>query len=108
MVNYNTTLGLPYIRISEISIKDYGNGNMDLVYYENEAIRDTNGIVYHLTDKIQKFALDLSNFAEPVQAVDPATGSDISGMTFTSNQVLLGILAFIRADQKRRAEADNG
>lgn len=107
MANYNTTLGLPYTRVCEVSIRDYGNGNLALEYFEKEAMLDANGVVHHLTDKIDKHVLDLALITQPVQAVDPATGDDIIGMTFTSTQILLGILAFIRADQKRRDAESN-
>lgn len=108
MKNYDTTSGLPYTRVSEVAIRDYGNGNISIEYSEKEALLDAAGKVHPLTDAINKYVLDLSQITEPVQAVDPATGADIPGLTFTKNQVFLGILAFIRADQKRRDEADNG
>lgn len=109
MTNYNTTLGLPYTRVSEVSIKDYGNGVLTLEYFEKTAILDAGGVVHHLTDPTEKNVLDISKITEPVQAVNPATGEDITGMTFTYDQVFLGILAFIRQDQKRRdAEVTNG
>lgn len=102
MTNYDTTNGLPYTRISEISIRDYGNQNLALEYYEKTAMKDSQNKVHHLTDNPEKVVLDLSKIVEPVQAVDPTTGADIPGLTFTYNQIFLGILAFIRQDQKRR------
>lgn len=107
MANYDTTIGLPYIRVSEVAIRDYGNGNISIEYFEKEALLDANNKVHHLTDVADKYVLDLSQITEPVQAVDPATGADIPGLTFTKQQVFLGILAFIRADQKRRTEVVN-
>ena len=106
MSNYNTTNGLPYTRIPEISIKDFGNGNLQLEYYEKLALLDANGTVHHLLNDINKFTLDLSKIQEPVQAVDPVTGDDIPGLSFTQNQIFLGIIAFIRQDQKRREAAN--
>lgn len=108
MKNYDTTSGLPYTRVSEVAIRDYGNGNISIEYSEKEALLDASGKVHHLVENTDKFVLDLEKITEPVQAVNPATGADIAGLTFTKNQVFLGILAFIRADQKRRDEVDNG
>jgi hypothetical protein len=71
------------------------------------AVVDGDGVVRHTNDYMTENILQLSSITEPVQCVRPDTGADIPGMTATQQQLMLMLLAFIRADQKRRdAEQD--
>lgn len=103
--NYDTTASKPYPRVTAISIRYPTNGVPLIDYVEQMAIVDGDGMVQHLEGGSTSHSLDLSQITQPVQAVDPATGADIPGLTFTSNTVMLGLLAFLRTDQKRREGA---
>lgn len=103
--NYDTTTKKPYPRVTAISIRYPTNGVPLIDYVEQMAIVDGDGLVQHLEGGSTSHSLDLSQITQPVQAVDPATGADIPGLTFTSNTVMLGLLAFLRTDQKRREGA---
>lgn len=100
--NYDTTTKKPYPRVTQINIKYPTNGVPQIEYTEQMAIVDGDNVVQHLDGGAFSRTLDLAQITQPVQAVDPATGADIPGVTFTSNAVMLGLLAFLRADQKRR------
>ena len=99
--NYDTTNGKPYPRVTQITIK-YTTAGVPLIdYLEQQAIVDGDNMVRHLEGGATSHTLDLSQLTQPVQAVDPATGADIPGLTFTADQVMLGLLAFLRAVHKR-------
>ncbi len=100
--NYNTTTKTPYPRVVSINIHYPANGIPEVSYVEQMAIVDASGAVHHLADCATTHPLDLLAILQPVRAVDPSTGADIPGMTFTSDAVMVGLLAFLRADQKRR------
>ena len=88
--------------MTQINLKYPANGVPQIDYTEQQAIVDTDGNVQHLATGSFNHSIDLTQITQPVQAVDPATGADIPGVSFTSNTVMLGLLAFLRADQKRR------
>ena len=100
--NYDTTNSLPYPRITDISISYGTDGVPRIEYVEQMAIVDSNGQVHHIGGSASRHPLDLTAITEPVQVVHPATGQPIPGQTVTSQQVMLGLLAFLRADQLRR------
>lgn len=101
MRNYDTTTHNPYPRITAINITYSKAGVPEVIYVEQQAVVDGDGHVQHLSDTPVQKRLDLSGISEPVQIVHPATGAAIPGMTVTSQQLMLGLLAFVRADQKR-------
>lgn len=102
MRNYDTTKGLPYPRITQINITYSENGKPTIEYTERTAIVDASGSVQHIDSGATRHVLNLDAITEPVQIVNPATGEAIPGMTTTGRQVMLSLLAFLRADQKRR------
>lgn len=102
MRNYNTTNHMAYPRVTRIEIDYNEQGEPFIIYTEQMAIVDGSGKVCHLKGEATKHRLDLTQIAQPVQVVHPATGEDIVGMTATRQQVELSMLAFVRADQKRR------
>ncbi len=105
--NYDTTTQNPYPRITEVTISYPQSGDPAVEYVERMAIVDGNGHIQHLDNGSTRNVLDLSSINEPAQVVNPATGQPIHGMTATRQQVMLGLLAFLRADQVRRdAEVD--
>ena len=101
MRNYDTTVGLPYPRVTRIEIEYATNGRPLIEYVERLAIVDSSGQVQHIDAGATRHTLDLSAITEPVQIVNPATGEPISGATTTGRQVMLGLLAFLRANQLR-------
>lgn len=105
--NYDTTTQNPYPRITEVTISYPQSGDPTVEYVERMAIVDGSKNVQHLDNGSTINVLDLAAINEPVQIVNPATGQPILGMAVTRQQVMLGLLAFLRADQLRRdADAD--
>lgn len=100
--NYDTTTKTPYVRVPQIEIRYSPTAETKVTYVELMAIVDANDKVQHLDGVGVQVKMDLDSITEPVQCVDPQTGADIPGMTITKDQLMLGILAFIRADQIRR------
>jgi len=102
MRNYDTTKGLPYPRITKIEIDYSADGKPRIEYVERLAIVDSSGKVQHLDAYLTYHVLDLNTMTDPVQIVNPATGEPIPGATATGQQVMLGMLAFLRGDQLAR------
>jgi len=100
--NYDTTSHKVFPRVPEIRLFYPANGVPLVRYVELMAIVDGNGNVQHTDAGAVEHTLQIHQFTEPVQCVDPATGADIPGMKTSRAQLMLGLLAFIRADQKRR------
>lgn len=102
MRNYDTTNHRPYPRVTAISIQYSAAGVPLIEYIEQMAVVDGTGTVQHIDVPSSRHILDLAAITEPVQMVYPATGKAIPGKSVTSEDLQLGILAFLRADQKRR------
>ena len=100
--NYDTTNKRPYPRVTKIEILYPSNGIPQITYIEQMAIVDADGVVQHLAQGATTHTLDLSLITQPVQVVHPATDVQIPGMPTTSEDTMLRLLAFPRADQKRR------
>jgi hypothetical protein len=76
-------------------------------YVEVMAVVDGNNAVQQLDEPARSYVMDLAKITEPVQIVLPSTGQPIPGQVITAQSLMLGILAFLRADQMRRdAETD--
>lgn len=105
--NYDTTTHNPYPRVTEIHVTYSRAGVPDVVYVERMAVVDGDGHVQHLSDTPVQRHLDLTKFTEPVQIPNPATGEYFPGMTAELQQLMLGIFAYIRADQKRRDQEND-
>ena len=102
MRNYDTTTHKPYPRVTEVLVRYAASGVPTIEYVEQMAVVDGDGRVQHLADGATRHTLDLSQITEPVQIVHPETGAAIPGQVVTQQQLMLGILAFLRADQVRR------
>lgn len=99
--NYDTTQHKPYPRVTQVTI-DYSQSGVPTVrYVEQLSVVDGDNKVQHLASAPVQRLLDLSKIQAPIQIVNPSTGADIPGMTVTIQQLMLGILAVLRADQKR-------
>lgn len=103
--NYDTTNHKSYPRITEVNIEYGESGRPVIEYVERMAIVDGDSRVQHLAVQPTRHTLDLGSITEPVQVVHPDTGTPIPGQTVTSQQIMLGLLAFLRADQMRRDAA---
>lgn len=99
--NYDTTNKRPYPRVTTVILRYPTTGVPMIEYVEQQAIVDADNVVRHLEGGVSSQTLDLTQITQPVQAVNPTTGADIPGLTYTADQVMLGILAFIRANQKK-------
>lgn len=105
--NYDTTNHKPYPRVTSLSISYAQDGTPHIEYVEQMAILDGDNRVQHIDGTARRHVLDLSQITEPVQVVHPATGQPIPGQTVTQQQLMLGLLAFLRAGQNLiDAEAD--
>ena len=102
MRNYDTTNHKPYFRVARVEISYSEAGVPGIEYIEQVAIVDGDNRVQHLSAQPSRHVLSLGQITEPVQIVHPATGQPIPGQTVTSQQLMLGLLAFLRADQVRR------
>ena len=100
--NYDTTNHKSYPRITEVNIEYGESGRPVIEYVERMAIVDGDGQVRHIDSGATRHTLDLASITEPVQVVHPATGVPIPGQTVTSQQLMLSMLAFLRADQVLR------
>lgn len=103
--NYDTTNHKPYPRVTLVEIKYSRTGMPTAEYVEQMSVVDGDGNVQHIDASANRYELDFSSIVEPVQIVDPTTGAAIPGQFATSQQIMLGLLAFLRADQLRRDAA---
>lgn len=97
--NYDTTTHKPYPRITEVNIEYAESGRPAIEYVERMAIVDGDGKVRHIDSGAKRHTLDLAAVTKLVQVVYLVTGELIPGQTVTSQQLMLGLLAFLRADQ---------
>lgn len=100
--NYDTTNHQPYPRVTKIEISYSESGSPVVRYQEQMSVVDGNNQVQHLATQATSHFLDLSQITEPVPLVVPSTGAVIPGQSVTTQQMMLGLLAFMRADQLRR------
>lgn len=103
--NYDTTSHKPYPRVTLIEIKYDRAGVPSAEYIEQLAVVDGNGEIQHIDESASRYALEFGLITEPVQLVSPVTGEAIPGKFTTTQDLMLGLLAFLRADQLRRDAA---
>lgn len=106
--NYDARESQVFVRVPQVEIRYDKNNVPDITYVELFAIVDGDNKLQHLDGVGVQVRLDINKITEPVQCVDPITGEPIPGMSVTKEQLVLGLLAFIRADQKRRDLQNNG
>ena len=100
--NYDARDSQVFVRVPQVEIRYDKNNVPDITYVELFAIVDADNKLQHLDGVGVQVKLDISKITEPVQCVHPVTSEPIPGMTVTKEQLVLGLLAFIRADQQRR------
>jgi hypothetical protein len=104
--NYDTTQHKIYPRVPSVTMQYAESGIPVVEYTERDAVVDGDGAVRHINGGGIQVAMQFDALPDTVQCVNPATGESIPGMMVTKQQVMLGVLAFVRADQLRRdAEA---
>lgn len=101
--NYDSSaVGAPFVRVKDIRIS-YPQPNVaQVVCTEEDAVVLTDGTVRSLGERgYLTFDLGPQDMAAMVPLVHPATGAEL-GQSVAHQQVMLGILAAIRAKQKAR------
>lgn len=100
-MNYDPSkVGVPYVRAHRIVI-DYPDGGRTptATIEQSLAVKLADGTVRKLEDVPQIDAtLNFANGNNPIPLVDPETALP-TGSTTTLNQVFLGMLAVVRAEQ---------
>lgn len=108
--NYDTTLGLPYPRISKVEIVLDEEGNGSAIYTEKLAValpaEDGGKRVHYLESTEARHRIDIaaSDMAKPVPTFHPVTGQQLPGTT-SGQQLYMAALGIIRADQLARDAA---
>ena len=107
MNNYDgSQVGVPYVRVHQITIY-YPDGNQTPAFAAEQsmAIKLADGTIRNLDPMPDLSApLDFTRGDDPVALVNPSDGSDLGAST-TLNQVFLGVLAVLRAEQIKADEA---
>jgi len=101
MANYNaSSVGVPYIRVPEVSISYTTDFKVNVVAHQDEAVKLADGSI-RVLQRINPitFTIDLvTQGSESSPLVNPSDGSNL-GASVTNNQIMLSILAAIRAKQ---------
>ena len=100
--NYDSTaVGVPYIRVGNIAIQYPISGIPQVTISQTTAIRLADNSIIELGYKNSiSFSLDMVNNANtPIPLVHPTTGADLGANT-TLQQLMLGVLAVVRQQQK--------
>jgi hypothetical protein len=101
MANYNaSSVGVPYIRVPEVSISYTTDFKVNVVAHQDEAVKLADGSVRVLQRMNPiTFTIDLvTQGSETFPLVNPSDGSSL-GASVTNTQIMLSILAAIRAKQ---------
>lgn len=108
--NYDTTSHKPYVRTVDVHMlyPQAGLSGASVNYIERMAIVDGDGQVQHIDGSATQHIINFADIVEPAQAVDPATGADIPGKTYTRADLMMVTLAFIRQHQRTRDAAADG
>lgn len=101
--NYDSTAaGALFRRIPQITINYPTALTASVRAEEVDAIKTTGNQVFQIrgTRTLMK-EIAPQDFSEVLQLVDPTTGANIPGQTMTVQALMLGVLAFLRKEQKR-------
>jgi hypothetical protein len=108
MRNYNsTTTGQPFIRVRDLRITYPQANTASITCTEELAVKLAGGEIRSLGDT-GAFTFDVfpGDMQNEVNLVDPSTGQNLAGNpTVSYQQVMLGILATVRAEQISKDEA---
>jgi hypothetical protein len=108
-MNFNTKNGLPFPRVSHINLSYPTEGKPLLTYDQRMAIADSNGVVHFLDNAPQQctIEIDLTKGNDAIQLINPETGENIPGAVSSLQELLLGLTAVIRMDQKAREQGEH-
>lgn len=101
--NYNSVaIGDSYVRAPLVEIRYPGPMTAHVRIIEAEAVKMKDGTVRELVAQLGQleWTVGPADMGQVLQLVDPDTGADIPGATMTNQQLMLGLLAAIRARQK--------
>ncbi len=103
MRNYDTTNGLPFVRIRRITADYSPNVPPSISYDEERAMVDSDRKVHSLSEVAVKHTLIVSpgSVETRIGLIDLDTGEPVEGTTSLMD-LIMGIGALIRADQLRR------
>jgi hypothetical protein len=104
-MNYDTTVGKPFPRVTDIKINyPIAPAMPTLTYNESTCLYDSDGKLHILSSAENTYSilLDLSKARDPIQLVSPSTGVAIEGASTTYTQLMMSLLAIIRHDQMTR------
>lgn len=106
--NYDSSsIGVPYTRVRDLRITYPAPNTAHVVCTEEQAVKMADGSVRSLGDQgYLTFQIDPADMLTAVPLVDPTSGQPLpGGPTMTYQQVMLGILAAVRAQQRERDQA---
>ena len=100
MSNYDATNGLPFTRISDISITYPPVGAASVTYHTRHCLVDKAGVLHVLSNTLQQVNMTIDpSDKTPLQVYNPSNGQAIAGATTSAINVLLNIYAAIHANQ---------
>lgn len=104
MRNYDSSqVGVPYIRVPSIQIEYPQPLHASVKLSEVEAVMLADGSIRQLNELGEiSFMVTPAGMADVLRLVDPTTGDDIPGATMTVQQLMLGILAMVRREQRKQ------
>ena len=98
--NYDSTNGLPFTRISDVTISYPTQGLAKVVYHTKQFLVDASGVTHFLSGTTQQVNMSINpSDATTLDIYKPATGQVIAGQSTTAAQILLDIYAAIHANQ---------
>lgn len=106
--NYDSSAnGALYRRVDRIAIEYSTPLTAQIRANETTAVKAADGTVYKVRDE-RTLAIDVAptDFGTVLQLRDPTTGAAIPGATMTVQQLMLGMLAFLRVEQLRLDAAE--
>jgi len=100
--NYDSSaVGVPYTRVPLIEIRYPGPLTAQVRVLEAEAVQLADHSIRELGQQGQlEWTIGPGDMGQVLQLVHPDTGADIPGATMTYQQLMLGLLAAIRHQQK--------
>lgn len=106
--NYNSSApGALYRRFDVIRIEYPTALTAAIIANETDAVKTNTGEVLKVRDtRTVRVDVAPADFSRVLQLVDPTTGAAIPNATMTVQQVMLGILAFLREKQDEMDAAE--
>ena len=109
MRNFDTTTGLPFVYFDLLSVtKNPQTGDVVIVYQDRMALKSVDGRTNFLDHppEVRTAIIRAADMGKGVPLVDLSTGREL-GAKMSYGQIMMGIIAAIRADQTARDVADD-